>query len=141
VSPENRRTSCFTAAYGKYIKGTGSVLLQQRNRSTVTNDHGDNTNENAIPVFQLVPPDERQFDPDWTSALTASGYYLRYFSGTELARLFGFCETFCFPESTTVKQQWKLIGNSLNVRVAARLVELGLCSVYKSNETMQSSAQ
>jgi tRNA (cytosine38-C5)-methyltransferase len=51
---------------------------------------------------------------------------LRYFSGREMAQLFGFPDTFDFPPSCTPKQQWKLMGNSINVRVAARVLELGL---------------
>ena len=82
---------------------------------------------------------------------------MRYFSGTEVARLMGFpvddieesddndnkkktCQAeeeekegyrkFSFPSEVTMKQQWKLLGNSLNVRVAAAVAEMGIDSVY-----------
>jgi tRNA (cytosine38-C5)-methyltransferase len=73
----------------------------------------------------LTNPEDRKFDDAWDQGLDLPKH-LRYFSGSELARIFGFPSTFSFPETITRKQQWKLIGNSLNVRVAAKLVELGL---------------
>jgi tRNA (cytosine38-C5)-methyltransferase len=110
VAPEDQRSSCFTSSYGKYNKGTGSILYN------VGRD--DNT------CKKLVPAEEREFQKDWAKDLDFS--QLRYFSGTELARLFGFENDFRFPASCSTKQQWKLMGNSLNVRLAARVVELGL---------------
>jgi tRNA (cytosine38-C5)-methyltransferase len=127
VAPDSTRTSCFTSSYGKYIKGTGSVLLQPGKELSSTDSNRD---KNLLSKFAMVPPEERQYDPDWSAALTNSGYYLRYFSGSELARLFGFHGSFQFPANVTVKQQWKLIGNSLNVSVASKMVQLGLRSVY-----------
>lgn len=129
VTGDSRRTSCFTSAYGKYIKGTGSVLLQRDNEMSST--YSDPSLPNK---FALVHPEERQYDPNWATTLTNSGYYLRYFTGFELARLFGFSDSFSFPAHVSIKQQWKLIGNSLNVRVASKMVELGLRSVYKAHE-------
>jgi len=73
----------------------------------------------------------RQFDDTWANGLNLRKH-LRYFSGIELAHLFGFSNDFCFPSSISLKQQWKLIGNSLNVRVAARLTELGLRILRKN---------
>lgn len=102
--------SCFTSSYGRYIRGTGSILYDD-------------------PNFQvkLLKPDQREFQQDWGKDYDFSK--LRYFSGLELSRLFGFREDFSFPSNCTTKQQWKLVGNSLNVRVASRLVELGLRSM------------
>jgi tRNA (cytosine38-C5)-methyltransferase len=107
VTPLNRRTSCFTSAYGRYNRGTGSVLYQDETRE-----------------FHLLDPENREFDEKWSSTLDLSR--LRYFSGAEMALLMGFSPKFSFPPSFTQKQQWKLIGNSLNVRIASKVVELGL---------------
>ena len=107
VTPLNRRTSCFTSGYGRYNRGTGSVLYE------------DDTRE-----IQLLEPEKREFDENWSSTLDFSK--LRYFSGTEMALLMGFSSEFSFPLEITLKQQWKLIGNSLNVRIASKVVELGL---------------
>lgn len=110
VAPNHRRSACFTQSYGRFIKGTGSVLYE---------DSDAKLRDKLI----LMAPSEREFEKDWAKDLDLSK--LRYFSGKEMARLLGFRDSFSFPQSHTVKQQWKLLGNSLNVRVASRLVELG----------------
>lgn len=107
VTPTTRRSSCFTHSYGRYVRGTGSVLYSEK-----------------CSQIQLVPPEEREFKDDWAKSLDISK--LRYFSGMEMARLMGFSKEFSFPSDCSMKQQWKLIGNSLNVRVASKIIELGL---------------
>ena len=56
---------------------------------------------------------------------------LRYFSPTELLRLFAFLSpasddepdsTFVWPEDISTKTKYKLIGNSVNVRVVTELI-------------------
>lgn len=106
VSPEQRRTSCFTSGYGKFARGTGSVLY---------------TGEGN---FEMTAPEEREYDAEWDKGLDWTK--ARYFSGQELARLFDFSKSFTFPPELSMGQQWKLVGNSLNVRVAARLLEFAL---------------
>lgn len=107
ATPRSRRSSCFTQSYGRFIKGTGSIL------------YTDDSKE-----IELLDPAEREFQKDWAKDLDLSKF--RYLSGMELARIMGFSATFTFPADCTYKQQWKLIGNSLNVRVASKVVELGL---------------
>jgi tRNA (cytosine38-C5)-methyltransferase len=128
VTPFSRRTSCFTSAYGKYFKGTGSVLL------VPTESIVDGSNDTYLQLhekYKTGAPEDRHYDSKWAADLTISGYCLRYFSGDELARLFGFPENFSFPPNISVKQQWKLIGNSLNVHVAAKILELGLTVILQ----------
>ena len=111
VTANSQRSACFTSGYGKFVKGTGSVLY---------------TGDDQQPVnFTLQRPEDRKFEADWAQNLTSGS--LRYLSGLEIARLMGFASSFSFPGSCTPKQQWKLVGNSLNVRLAARLITLGLC--------------
>jgi tRNA (cytosine38-C5)-methyltransferase len=109
LTPASRRSACFTSSYGKFIKGTGSVLY-----------------EGPDVKFELVAPEDREFEGDWAASIDTSK--LRYFSGMEMARLMGYSESFSFPADMPVKQQWRLIGNSLNVRLASRIVEFGLRS-------------
>lgn len=118
VTPKDQRSSCFTSSYGKYNRGTGSILYN------VTTDE-----------YKLMPPEEREFQEDWAKNLDVSK--VRYFSGMELARLFGFSNHFSFPPTCTVKQRWKLLGNSLNVRLAARIVEFGLRLMSSTNKQRQ----
>lgn len=130
VTFDSRRTSCFTSSYGKYLKGTGSVLLCRPEQE-------EEDKYSQLPIsFKLTTPEQRQYDPDWNKALLAQvgDCYLRFFSGTELARLLDFAPDFSFPDHVTLPQQWKLLGNSLNVRVASRLVELGLRAVGDNEE-------
>lgn len=100
--------SCFTHSYGSYIRGTGSILF----------DCAESDGK------KLLKPEEREFSEDWIKDFDKTK--LRYFSGMELSRLFGFRKNFSFPSSCTPKQQRKLVGNSLNVRIASKIVELGL---------------
>jgi tRNA (cytosine38-C5)-methyltransferase len=111
VTPQDRRSACFTQSYGKFIRGTGSVLW---------------TGDENTRMFQLVPPEEREFHDNWNEGLNLKEN-LRYFSGQEVARLMGFpLESFSFPADCSLKQQWKLLGNSLNVQVAAGVTQMGL---------------
>lgn len=112
-TPASTHSACFTSSYGKYVRGTGSVLYTGSDPAALEQYQG-----------RACLPQDREFDADWSVGLNMSD--LRYFSGPEMARLFGFPETFQFPASCSLKQQWKLMGNSLNVRVAARVLELGL---------------
>lgn len=112
VTPNDRRSSCFTHSYGRYIRGTGSILYD----------------DDSFHV-KLLKPEEREFQEDWTKDFDLSK--LRYFSGSELSRLFGFSNNFSFPSNCSMKQQWKLVGNSINVHLASCLVELGLRSMQK----------
>lgn len=53
---------------------------------------------------------------------------LRYFSPTELLRLFHFTPpgtplVFLWPENVSNKTKYRLIGNSVNVKVVEKLIE------------------
>ena len=150
VGPKDCRSSCFTHSYGRFIRGTGSIFYKDEENeqnggdaaNNVNND-GNSNSKTKNSVFQLLPPEQREFQADWMDHLDPAK--LRYFSGSELARLFGFSKSFSFPPDTSVKQQWKLMGNSLNVRVASKLVELGFLLRYyyclddfQTNKTMAS---
>ena len=73
---------------------------------------------------QPEDPAARSFDAKWAERIDLTRE-LRFLSGNELAALFGFHD-FLFPSDTTLKQQWKLVGNSLNVQVTSKVVALGL---------------
>ena len=47
---------------------------------------------------------------------------LRYFSPAEIAMLLGFPSQFSFPSTVTLKQQYKVLGNSLNVSMVGLLI-------------------
>ena len=189
VTPYHHRSSCFTHSYGKFIRGTGSILymgpiqfngidIEEKEElcKAVIGSYAKEEKERmddvpSIDRFRLALPCERIFDSRWSEGLNWDRD-IRYFSGTEIARLMGFpvlepaacgcnesCENlaeannakagngirkyetgynmqnemmtqtfrkFSFPSNCTLKQQWKLLGNSLNVQVAASVAEIGI---------------
>ncbi|KAM3578595.1 tRNA (cytosine-5-)-methyltransferase [Umbelopsis sp. WA50703] len=48
---------------------------------------------------------------------------LRYFTPREVANLMGFPESFGFPETMSLKQKYRTLGNSINVLVVAELMK------------------
>jgi len=213
ATPYHRHTSCFTHSYGKFVKGTGSILYtgplllspsstgaQSTTASatvetmeaiaTTTNDEpATSDNIPSLERFELASPEDRKFDASWSNDLDWEND-MRYFSGREIARLMGFpvaveeeeggavnaakvakaaaCNDdendrrnngddsntkgdhkdgdgggdddavkghrkFTFPAECTMKQQWKLLGNSINVHVAACVAEIGIQSILSKN--------
>jgi site-specific DNA-cytosine methylase len=53
--------------------------------------------------------------PVYCGSYLREGEVLRYFSPQEIARFLGFPENFSFPEEYSLRQLWKLVGNSLSV--------------------------
>ncbi|KAJ8389046.1 hypothetical protein AAFF_G00124430 [Aldrovandia affinis] len=106
VRPTCRRSVCFTKGYGHYVEGTGSVL-QSRTDTKV---------EKAFASLDSLSEEQK------LSQLSTLG--LRYFTPREIANLMGFPADFSFPEKTSIKQRYRVLGNSLNVRVVAKLIEL-----------------
>ncbi|XP_069846538.1 tRNA (cytosine(38)-C(5))-methyltransferase isoform X1 [Dipodomys merriami] len=108
VSPTCRRSTCFTKGYGTYIEGTGSVLQTSKDVQI----------ENIYNSLSNLPEEEK---------LTKLAMLkLRYFTPKEIANLLGFPPDFEFPEKITMKQRYRLLGNSLNVHVVAKLIKI-LC--------------
>ncbi|KAM4718718.1 tRNA (cytosine(38)-C(5))-methyltransferase [Anableps anableps] len=106
VQPQSRRSVCFTKGYGRYVEGTGSVLqcCTENEVSSV-----------FINLDQLSEEEKLQ------KLLQLN---LRYFTPREVANLMGFPQSFSFPEDITIIQQYRVLGNSLNVLVVARLLQL-----------------
>jgi tRNA (cytosine38-C5)-methyltransferase len=150
ATPYHTCSSCFTHSYGKYIRGTGSILYTGTLR--LNNEADEQDPDKSIPSidrFRLALPEERSYDESWSNDINWE--YMRYLSGTEIARLMGFpvsepaaevnqstpseddveIREFSFPSTCTMKQQWKLLGNSLNVRVAATIAEIGIQAMLR----------
>ncbi|KAM9552918.1 tRNA (cytosine(38)-C(5))-methyltransferase [Salvelinus alpinus] len=106
VRPTCRRSVCFTKGYGHYVEGTGSVL-----QSCMETD-----------MEAAFKSPERLSDEEKLQQL--SRLKLRYFSPREIANLMGFPKHFTIPKNISTKQQYRVLGNSLNVHVVARLIEL-----------------
>ncbi|KAJ2993094.1 hypothetical protein NUW54_g7783 [Trametes sanguinea] len=116
VLPSSRRTCCFTRGYTKLVERAGSVLQMNEDLDTTT-------------TFDAFLAAQHAGDEDAVRLLRP--LRLRYFSPTELLRLFAFMppsstgdagEQFMWPEDISTKTKYKLIGNSVNVRVVTELI-------------------
>ncbi|XP_074549717.1 tRNA (cytosine(38)-C(5))-methyltransferase [Halichoeres trimaculatus] len=106
VLPTCRRSVCFTKGYGRYVEGTGSVLQSSTEVELESVFRG---------LDQLSEEEKLQ---------RLSKLKLRHFTPREVANLMGFPQNFSFPEHISIRQQYKVLGNSLNVVVVARLLQL-----------------
>ncbi|XP_071489483.1 tRNA (cytosine(38)-C(5))-methyltransferase-like [Diadema antillarum] len=104
VTPEDTKTCCFTKAYAHYVEGTGSVLWT------------DFSTEMSEAFSEEDLPEEERMT-------RLRSLNLRYFTPREMANLHHFPQDFGFPETTTKKQLYRLIGNSLNVTLVAELIK------------------
>uniref|UniRef100_A0A8D0L4F1 tRNA (cytosine(38)-C(5))-methyltransferase n=1 Tax=Sphenodon punctatus TaxID=8508 RepID=A0A8D0L4F1_SPHPU len=106
VKPTCRRSTCFTKGYGHYVEGTGSVLQTAEDVQL----------ESVFKFFETLSEEEK--------LMKLSTLKLRYFTPREIANLQGFHPEFGFPDQVTVRQRYRLLGNSLNVHVVAKLISL-----------------
>ncbi|XP_043081700.1 tRNA (cytosine(38)-C(5))-methyltransferase isoform X3 [Puntigrus tetrazona] len=106
VQPGSRRSVCFTKGYGHYVEGTGSVL-----QSCV-----DVELESVFKNLELLSEEDK--------LKQLLQLKLRYFTPREIANLMGFPADFTFPNHISVKQQYRVLGNSLNVHVVSHLIRL-----------------
>ncbi|XP_055003454.1 tRNA (cytosine(38)-C(5))-methyltransferase isoform X3 [Sorex araneus] len=106
VTPSCRRSTCFTKGYGRYVEGTGSVLQTAED----------------VQIEEIYKSLANLSQEEKTTKLLM--LKLRYFTPKEIANLLGFPPEFGFPEKIAVKQRYRLLGNSLNVRVVAKLIKI-----------------
>ncbi|CAL8293178.1 unnamed protein product [Lota lota] len=109
VTPACRRSVCFTKGYGHYVEGTGSVLMS----CVEAEMHS---------VFKGL--EELSSGQDEEKLRRLRTLRLRYFTPREIANLMGFPSSLAFPECISTKQRYRVLGNSLNVRVVAKLIQL-----------------
>lgn len=111
ASPDSTKTICFTKAYTHYSEGTGSIFTPRSSKEMAD-------------IFQAA----KSLDPLSNEYLELiRSLKLRYFSPREVARLMSFPEDFKFPQVTSLRQKYRLLGNSINVFVVGELIKL-LCS-------------
>lgn len=110
VRPTCRRSNCFTKGYGHYVEGTGSILQAA----------ADVEISSAYKSLETLSDEEK--------LAKLSTLKLRYFTPREIANLHGFPAAFGFPDKITTKQRYRLLGNSLNVHIVAKLIVLLLQS-------------
>ena len=94
------KCNCFTKSYGKYVKGTGSMVTDK----LVDKDAWDGTVASGAEGAE-------------------GGVRLRYFTEGEIARMHSFPSDFSFPAGVTRQQRYALLGNSLSVACVAPLID------------------
>ncbi|XP_017482976.1 PREDICTED: tRNA (cytosine(38)-C(5))-methyltransferase [Rhagoletis zephyria] len=114
VNDEAKKTMCFTKGYTHYSEGTGSVYTPLGKKDMDT-------------IFEKVKELESNGDTEEIRLKLLKSLRLRYFTPREVARLMSFPNTFEFPEETTNRQKYRLLGNSINVFVVSVLLKI-LCS-------------
>jgi len=115
VLPSSQRTCCFTRGYTQLVERTGSILQMNEHLDTKT-------------VFDEFL--QAQSEGDETAVQILKQLELRYFTPTELLRLFGFLSLqqpvnerpFVWPHGISNRTKYRLIGNSVNVNVVTRLI-------------------
>ncbi|KAF8060915.1 S-adenosyl-L-methionine-dependent methyltransferase [Lyophyllum atratum] len=112
VLPSSSRTCCFTRGYSQLVERAGSVLQMNVDLDTTQtfNRFLQAQSENDEQAIQILQP-----------------LRLRYFSPSELLRLFDFTplrtdSSFCWPPGVSTKTKYRLIGNSVNVKVVQELI-------------------
>ncbi|XP_023227423.1 tRNA (cytosine(38)-C(5))-methyltransferase-like [Centruroides sculpturatus] len=108
VDASSSNCCCFTKAYGHYFQGTGSILRQ-------------NCDVSMSEIFQKTL-DKNLEETEKLELLKK--LRLRYFTPTEVANLMCFPQHFKFPLTVTRKQQYRVLGNSVNVGVISELLKL-----------------
>ncbi|KAF9354345.1 tRNA (cytosine-5-)-methyltransferase [Mortierella sp. AD094] len=123
--------------YYHFVESTGSIFQMVSEKDTAT-------------VFDEAEalkgkPDSPTADDDNAKALALLRTLgLRYFTENEVARLMGFPITegkFSFPATTSLKQRYRVLGNSINVKVVSQLIRYLLTSKSNGQEQGQEQGQ
>lgn len=123
VLPSSHRTCCFTRGYTRMVERGGSIL--QMNEELDTTE--------TFNTFLAAQGEKTADKKTNNSVLMLHPLQLRYFSPSELLRIFHFTalsdssevglRTFNWPKDVSEKSKFRLLGNSVNVEVVRRLIE------------------
>ncbi|CAG8463206.1 283_t:CDS:2 [Funneliformis caledonium] len=108
VKPSSRRSCCFTKGYYHYVEATGSIIQLSED---LDSDKVFNKVERKGSILE-------QENIDLIPRLK-----LRYFTENEIASIMGFPKEFSFPDEITLKQRYRVLGNSINVIVVSELIK------------------
>lgn len=110
--PQSTNTNCFTKAYTHYAEGTGSVYCSVDSSQL----------DDALVLYK-----DQNFPCEKKLELLKT-LKLRYFTPAEVAKLMCFPNSFSFPSEINDKQRYRVLGNSINVAIVSKLIEL-LCEM------------
>uniref|UniRef100_A0A182Q262 tRNA (cytosine(38)-C(5))-methyltransferase n=1 Tax=Anopheles farauti TaxID=69004 RepID=A0A182Q262_9DIPT len=103
---DSTNSMCFTKAYTQYAEGTGSVFCPLSRED-----------------FDTIYNRAMNADDDDTKLTVLQKLRMRYFTPKEVSRLMSFPEYFNFPGTITLKQRYRVLGNSVNVLVVSELLQ------------------
>lgn len=147
VNSECCHSMCFTKAYGRYVNGTGSVLMLQQRHAEPNLDLGEYAMRDYFGRVRYFNPREvarllgfklRAHD----ASSCSDGCLPRCSSHSSVASAANMnwtctCTGFDFPESLAMREgsreAWALLGNSLNPQVVALVCRL--CQIEQIAET------
>lgn len=109
VQPSSAHSCCFTRAYSSYAVGTGSILQHA-------------TAEDLDGAFRKFLAQQKAGEVD-ASVQSLKPLKLRYFTPKEVANVMCFPPSFVFPVDLSLKQCYKVIGNTVNVHVVSTLMK------------------
>lgn len=115
VFPCLQKTTCFTKRYGHFMEGAGSIFQMSHSISEMTA-----ASELKDRTLELKNRDQWS-DEDYQ---VLSRLRLRYFTPREIANFLCFPATYHFPQDLSKIQLYRTLGNSLNVRVVSKLIQL-----------------
>lgn len=104
---ESKSTNCFTKAYTHYVEGTGSVYT----------DKSPEMVKECLERANNYKVDNPQFIE------SLKELRLRYFTPKEVLKLMAFPKDYNFPQNISLKQCYRLLGNSVNVKVISELLK------------------
>ncbi|CAB0010369.1 unnamed protein product [Nesidiocoris tenuis] len=102
------RTCCFTKSYTHYVEGTGSVYCP--------------FDEETIAKVYASTENMDQLSSEYLETLAT--LRLRFFTPREVQRTLCFPDWFDYPADVTRRQKYRLLGNSINVHVVSRLIQI-----------------
>ncbi|KAL1921808.1 uncharacterized protein VTP21DRAFT_10450 [Calcarisporiella thermophila] len=115
VKPSSKRSCCFTKGYHRLVEATGSILQMEENLDTYQY-----AVEGKMDVLRL-----RYFTPEEIALLM--GFPIR--TDQAANHLINHTDIyFSFPPSISLRQQYRLLGNSVNTYVVSQLLRYLLSS-------------
>lgn len=124
VKKSSRRSCCFTKGYYHYAQGTGSILQMNEELDVIKHLGFITLFLNAHSQTAAVIQEAEKYkgvDEEKQLQLLRS-LKLRYFTPREVSNLMGFPKHFGFPETSSVKQKYRTLGNSINVKLVSQLM-------------------
>uniref|UniRef100_A0A7S3PQ93 DNA (cytosine-5-)-methyltransferase n=1 Tax=Aplanochytrium stocchinoi TaxID=215587 RepID=A0A7S3PQ93_9STRA len=137
VGKNDKSTYCFTSSYHKTVnKSSGSLLHIEISRGSDIPDVNVNDQTTKAGVKNPRAGDQEAGSIMDKIDLNHLKNKVRFFAPRELLNIFGFRSSFNFPSNIPLRQQYKAIGQSLNVIVVRAIIfETLWATVTKSEPT------